>query len=346
MVFYPCVFILFVMNSDAVLKDSFFLETYNDIKEIFEGKKSAEEIKKYLYESAQKGETMAQIAGAAKAMAEQALAVECRHETFDVCGTGGSGKSKPFNISTTTAIILASQGVRIAKHGNRKASSVSGSADVLEALGMELPTSVQEMENDIQHKGMAFLFAQVLHPKMKDLMPIRKSLGIRTIFNLLGPLTNPSHPSRQVVGVSSQNLLLPMAQVLRAFKKKSAIVLWGENGLDDATITGKTYFARFEHPEGEIETGSFCPEDFGLLSRSEHEIAGGKNPEENAQIILDILEGKDTGAKRDIVLLNSGIAFRECKKTAGIEEGIALAEKAIFSGDALAMLYRLQGKGE
>jgi len=134
-----------------------------------------------------------------------------------------------------------------------------------------------------------------------------------------------------------------MAQVLQGLKKKSAIVLWGENGLDDASITGKTYFARFEYLEGEIETGSFCPEDFGLSSRSEEDICGGNNPAENAQIILDILKGKDTGPKRDIVLLNSGIAFRECRKTAGIEEGIALAEKAIISGDALAMLHRMQG---
>lgn len=319
-----------------------YQEAYQTFSEIFSGKKSATEIEKILLSIEKKGETFEEIAGAAQAMRENALTVSSETETFDVCGTGGSGKNKPFNVSTTVAFVIASQGICMAKHGNRAASSSSGSADVLEELGINIVSTPQEMEQSLKRNSMAFLFAQVLHPAMKTIMPIRKKIGEKTIFNLLGPLTNPSNPSKQVVGVSSKKNIIPMIKALKLIGKKSAIVLHGEDGLDDATICGKTFFARFSEISPEIEEGIFTPEQFGFLPASSADIVAGKNPYESSQIILNILQGKENGARRDIILLNAGIAFHISGKTASIEEGIALAEKAIISGEAFAVLENLR----
>ncbi|HID91837.1 TPA: anthranilate phosphoribosyltransferase [Candidatus Peregrinibacteria bacterium] len=319
--------------------------------EIFENKKTQEEISNILteltLENLQKNKTYSEnfveiVAGAADAMREHAVPVHCDKETFDVCGTGGSGNSKPFNISTTSSLIIASQNVCVAKHGNRAASSKSGSADVLEALQLNLAQTPPEMSESLKNNNMAFLFAQVLHPAMKYIMPIRKEIGVPTIFNIMGPLTNPSNPTRQVTGVSKREFVLPMAQILQKLGRKSAIVLFGEDGLDDATICGKTYFAQFTEEKPEIEQGYFSPEQFGFLPRIASEIKGGKDTTENAEIMLNILNGRHTGAKRDIVLFNAGIAFYISRKTGSIEEGIALAEKAIITGDALKLLQKLQ----
>jgi len=251
-------------------------------------------------------------------------------------------RGKPFNISTTSSLIIASQNICVAKHGNRAASSKSGSADVLEALQLNLAQTPSEMSESLTKNNMAFLFAQVLHPAMKYVMPIRKQLGVPTIFNIMGPLTNPSNPMRQVTGVSKREFVLPMAKILQKLGRKSAIVLFGEDGLDDATLCGKTYFAQFTEEKPEIEEGYFSPEQFGFLPRLSSEIKGGNNTEENAEIILNILNGTDTGPKRDIVLFNAGIAFYISRKTGSIEEGIALAEKAIITGEALQLLKKLQ----
>ena len=328
-----------------------YASSYELFTQIFENKIDTEEIKNILEEltlenlqtkQIYKNNFVEIIAGAADAMREHAIPVLCEKETFDVCGTGGSGDSKPFNISTTSSIIIASQNVCVTKHGNRAASSKSGSADVLEALKLNLSQTAPEMSESLKKNNMAFLFAQVLHPAMKHIMPIRKAIGVPTIFNIMGPLTNPSNPSRQVTGVSKKDFVLPMAQILKKLGRKSAIVLYGEDGLDDATICGKTYFAQFTEEKPEIEQGYFSPEQFGFLPRTPSEIKGGKNTTENAEIIINILNGTDSGPKRDIVLLNAGIAFYISRKTGSIEEGIALAEKAIISGDALNLLQKLQ----
>jgi len=328
-----------------------YKSSYSLFSEIFENKKTPIEITNILtelsLENLQKNKIYSEnfveiVAGAADAMREHAISVHCKKETFDVCGTGGSGNSKPFNISTTSSLIIASQNVCVAKHGNRAASSKSGSADVLEELHFNLAQNSEEMSKSLEINNMAFLFAQVLHPAMKYVMPVRKALGIPTIFNIMGPLTNPSNPTRQVTGVSKKEFVLPMTKILQRLGRKSAIVLFGEDGLDDATICGKTYFAKFTEEKPEIEEGYFIPEQFGFLPRTAFEIAGGKNPKENAEIILNILNGTDTGPRRDIVLFNAGIAFYISRKTASIEEGIALAEKAIISGDAIKLLKKLQ----
>jgi len=328
-----------------------YKSSYSLFSEIFKNKKTPIEITNILtelsLENLQKNKIYSEnfveiVAGAADAMREHAISVLCEKETFDVCGTGGSGDSKPFNISTTSSLIIASQNICVAKHGNRAASSKSGSADVLEELHFNLAQNSKEMSKSLEINNMAFLFAQVLHPAMKYVMPIRKSLGFPTIFNIMGPLTNPSNPTRQVTGVSKKEFVLPMAKILQRLGRKSAIVLFGEDGLDDATICGKTYFAKFTEEKPEIEEGYFTPEQFGFLPRTAFEIAGGKNPKENAEIILNILNGTDTGPRRDIVLFNAGIAFYISRKTASIEEGIALAKKAIMSEDAIRLLKKLQ----
>ncbi len=328
-----------------------YKSSYELFSEIFENKKTPEDITHILQEltleNLQKNPIYSEnfvdiVAGAADAMREHAFAVESEKETFDVCGTGGSGNSKPFNISTTSSLIIASQNICVAKHGNRAASSKSGSADVLEALQLNLAQTPSEMSESLTKNNMAFLFAQVLHPAMKYVMPIRKQLGVPTIFNIMGPLTNPSNPMRQVTGVSKREFVLPMAKILQKLGRKSAIVLFGEDGLDDATLCGKTYFAQFTEEKPEIEEGYFSPEQFGFLPRLASEIKGGNNTAENAEIILNILNGTDTGPKRDIVLFNAGIAFYISRKTGSIEEGIALAEKAIITGEALQLLKKLQ----
>ncbi|HID91956.1 TPA: anthranilate phosphoribosyltransferase, partial [Candidatus Peregrinibacteria bacterium] len=269
--------------------------------EIFSGKVCENELEKILKFLAEKGETVQEISAAAKVMKNFAIPVEIsgksgkKVEIFDVCGTGGSGNAKTFNLSTTVAFVMAAGGVKTAKHGNRKASSQSGSADVLEALNIEISLDPKKMQENLETKNMSFLFAQVLHPAMKYVMPVRKKLAIRTIFNFMGPLTNPAHTQKQLVGVSEKSLVLPMAQILKKLGKKSAMVVYGEDGLDEITLTGKTYYAKFlENPENsnssEIITGEISPEDFGFKTVSHSEISGG-NPEKNAEIILGIFSG-------------------------------------------------------
>lgn len=317
-----------------------FSKSYEVFTDIFEGKKTSEEIEDILRELSSRGETFEEIAGAAKAMKEHAIPVSLPFETFDVCGTGGSNTAKTFNISTTVAIILASADIKIAKHGNRAASSKSGSADVLEALGIKVSITPKEMEENIKKNNLSFLFAQILHPKMKEIMPIRKKIGTRTIFNLLGPLTNPSNPSRQVVGVSDKKFLYPIAKALCLLEKKSAIVLWGEDGLDEATIRGKTYFITLNE-SGITKEGFFTPEEFGLKTIYKEEKIEGGTPEENAKIITSILKNEKKGYEKDIVLFNAGIAFWIAEKTSSIKEGINLAEKQIASNDAYNFLKTL-----
>ncbi len=318
-----------------------FLESYSLFSDIFDGKKSSEEIEDILRSLAENGESFEEIAGAAQAMREHATEVVVPFETFDVCGTGGSAASKAFNVSTTVAFILASAGVKVAKHGNRAASSKSGSADVLESLGAKITLSPQEMQKNLVDHNLSFLFAQVLHPAMKNLMPIRKKIGSRTIFNLLGPLTNPTNPTRQLVGVSDQKYIIPMIEAMKLLGKKSAMVVWGEDGLDEVTLRGNTFYAKLSH-DGTITQGKLFPEQFGISSiSSDMPIAGGP-PDENAKIITALLQNVLFGSERDLLLLNAGIAFWVAQKTASIEEGIALAEKQIITGEAYALLNTLR----
>jgi anthranilate phosphoribosyltransferase len=280
--------------------------------------------------------------GAARAMLSKSLKVDFNNDTFDICGTGGSGNSKPFNISTASSIVLASQGVCIAKHGNRAVSSKSGSADVLESLGVKILLTPKNISKSLLKNNIAFLFSQVFHPAMKSLMPIRKEIAKKTIFNILGPLTNPSLPSRQVVGVSNKNNILPMIKSLKKLGRKSAMVLFGEDGLDDATLSGKTFFAKFSEENPEINEGFFYPEEFGLNSVLSNSIMSVQNSIESAKIIEDIFLNREKSSRRNIVIFNAGIGFYVSKFSSSIKDGINLARKSIESGDAYNILQKLR----
>lgn len=318
-------------------------ESFDIFTKIFSGTYPLNQLEKLLCTLSDLGETTKEITGAAMAMKNAALEVPVSSEVFDVCGTGGSGTAKTFNISTTVSIILAAGGIKMAKHGNRAASSQSGSADVLEVLGINLADTPEQMAKNIEEKNIAFLFAQVLHPAMKHVMPTRKKIGKRTIFNLLGPLTNPANPSKQLVGVSDKKFLEPMITTLKAMEKKSAMVVCGEDGLDEVTLTGKTFFAKYSDVFPEIEYGEIYPEQFGFLRVSHEEISGGEATK-NAQIIEEIFSGSLQGPKKDIVLLNAGVAFYTAQKTASIEEGISLAAEIIESGLAMKKLEEMRKK--
>lgn len=304
--------------------------------EIFSGKISENILEKILLLLAKKGETSLEITTAAAVMQKFSIKIKAG-ETFDVCGTGGSGKAKTFNLSTTVAFIMAAGGVKTAKHGNRKASSQSGSADLLEELGIEISVSPEIMEQNLQKKNMSFLFAQVLHPAMKYVMPVRKRIAKRTIFNFMGPLTNPSNPTAQLVGVSKKEMLVPVAEALKNLGKKSVMVVYGEDGLDEITLTGKTFYAEFSEHHPEISTGEISPEQYGMKKVTHSEIKGG-SPSQNAEIITGIFSGKINGPKKDILLLNAGFGFYIAGKSDSPEEGILLAKEIIDSGKAMQLL--------
>lgn len=276
-----------------------------------------------------KGEAITEITGCARAMRNMAVPVKLKSEyAIDTCGTGGDG-GKTFNISTAASIIAAAGGVKVAKHGNRAVSSKSGSADVLKELGININLEKSKVEKSIDDLGMGFLFAPIYHSAMKNVAGIRRELGVRTIFNILGPLTNPAFVKGQVMGVYDNSLVEPIAKVLLNLGCERALVIHGNDGLDEITTTTATSVC--EVKDGEIKKYEIKPEDFGMKLSSFEDIAGGDS-KQNADIIIDILKGK-TGPKRDIVVLNSAAALYVGKKAENIEDGIILASKIIDSGD-------------
>ncbi len=301
-----------------------------------------------------KGETVDEITGAARVMREHAtpIRVEPRpapvvaidrdeinvdYETIlDTCGTGGDD-TNTFNISTTTAFVVAAAGVRVAKHGNRAVSSRCGSADVLEALGVNLDVTPERVEACIREIGIGFLYAPLLHSAMRHVAPVRREIGIRTIFNVLGPLTNPAGASRQVLGVYRRDLTGKLARVLQRLGSERAFVVHGHDGLDEITITGPTYVAELRN--GAVEEYEIHPGEFGLPTAPPESIHGG-NAEENARIVRAVLEG-ERGPRRDVVLLNAAAALLVAGATKDMMWGLRMAEEAIDSGRALEKLERL-----
>jgi anthranilate phosphoribosyltransferase len=251
---------------------------------------------------------------------------------MEIVGTGGDGTGT-FNISTTSAFVIAGAGVPVAKHGNRSMSSKSGAADCLENLGADLSISPEKCEYVLNNCGMCFMFAQSFHKSMKYVGPTRKEIGIRNIFNILGPLTNPAGATMQVMGVYSEELCEPLAKVLINLGVEKGMVIYGCDGMDEATVTTKTYCAEIK--DGEIKTYYITPEEMGLGKYDIADLIGGDG-KENAQITIDILSGKEKGAKRDAVLLNSGIALYVAGKAKDIKSGVDLAREIIDSGKALA----------
>ena len=283
------------------------------------------------------GETADEVIGAARAMRERALLVECRRAPLmDVCGTGGDG-SGSFNVSTTVAFVVAGAGVAVAKHGNRAMSSHCGSADVLEALGADLESASSHAQRLLERHGIAFLFAQRHHPAMRVVAPVRREIGIRTLFNLLGPLTNPANVTHQVVGVAQENAVLLMAKALRALGRQRAAVIHSEDGMDEVSLAGATRVVEWDGSR--FVEYTIAPEMFGVQRRPAAEIAGG-SPQVNAQLIEQVLAGRP-GAHRDVVLLNAGLALYIARMSQDIRAGIAAAERSIGSGAARHALEML-----
>jgi anthranilate phosphoribosyltransferase len=307
------------------------------MKEIMEGRTTDAQIGSFLTALRIKGETVDEITGAARIMRDKAATIKAPEGVLDTCGTGGD-MSHTFNISTTTALVVAAAGIPVAKHGNRAVSSHSGSADVLESLGIRIELSPDKVEKCLSDTGFGFLFAPLFHPAMKYAIGPRREMGIRTIFNILGPITNPAGAKRQILGVFSSKLTDPLAQVLGNLGAEDAMVVHGEDGLDEITITNGTKVSRYVN--GGVENMYFSPEDFGL-TRAKKEDLIGKGREENAAMTLNILKGEH-GPKRDIVLINSAAALTVSGKTADLLEAIEMARASIDSGKALQKLEEIK----
>jgi anthranilate phosphoribosyltransferase len=298
--------------------------------QIMDGAAAQEDIAAFLLGLSKRGETVAELTGAARVMRAKALSIMAPADSVDCCGTGGD-MSGTYNISTAVAIVAAACGVPVAKHGNRSASSKSGAADVLEALGIDLDIPQNKLEEALRLYNFAFLMAPRHHQAMQNVMPVRRSLGVRTIFNLLGPLSNPAGAQFQLLGVYDRKWILPMAQTLRDLGSKCAWVVHGEDGLDEITTTGKTYVAKLEH--GEITEMTLSPEDFGLMKIGRGEDLKGGSAQDNAIALREILEGKKN-AYRDIVLANTAAVLMIAGKVKDLTQGVTLAAKAIDSGAA------------
>jgi len=304
------------------------------MNEIMSGTATDVQKSAYLTALSMKGETIEEITGSAEEMRAHALKIEKEGDVLEIVGTGGDG-SNSFNISTTSSIVIASSGVSVAKHGNRAASSKSGAADCLEALGVDLNLEPEQNAKVLKEAGICFLFAQKYHTAMKYVGPIRKELGVRTVFNILGPLTNPAVPTYQVLGVYDASLLDPMAKVLKNLGIKRGAVVFGQEKLDEISAVGPTSIREIK--DGEILSYEIKPEDFGLESAEADALKGG-TPAENALITKAILNGEERGGKRTAVLMNAGMALYISGKAENIADGIRLAGELIDSGKAAAKL--------
>ncbi len=311
--------------------------------EIMSGGATPAQIGAFITALRMKGESIDEIVGAVKVMRRKATRIDSGVDMaagevlVDTCGTGGDGAGT-FNVSTAAAFVVAGAGVPVAKHGNRAVSSPCGSADVLEALGVNLDISPQQVSSCIREIGIGFLFAPMLHGAMKHAIGPRREIGIRTIFNILGPMTNPAGANVQVMGVFDRSLTGVLARVLGRLGSRRALVVWGEGNLDELTVTGTSYIS--EMNQGKVVDYTVAPEDVGLRRAGMEEIRGGDTAGESAQMLRDVLAG-DEGARLDMVLLNSGAALMAAGKATGLEEGVRLARSVIASGAALDMLDRL-----
>jgi len=329
-------------------------EAIEVMTQIMDGETTEAQIASFLTALRMKGETVEEITGCARVMRDHAIQVRVAKpkeqivdidrdeinidwETIvDTCGTGGDN-THTFNISTTTAFVVAGAGVLVAKHGNRSVSSRCGSADVVEALGVNLEVPRGIVEKCVNNIGIGFLYAPSLHAAMRYAISPRKQIGIRTVFNILGPLTNPARATSQVLGVYKPELTETLAYVLKGLGSKRAFIVYGKDALDEISITGKTRISELNR--GEVRTYDVQPEDFGLERGTLDDIRGG-DTKENARITRDILEGKD-GPRRDIVLLNAGFALCAAGKVENVKDGIKMARESIDSGKALKKLEKL-----
>ena len=329
------------MIKEAIIKivnkeDLSFDEAYAVMNEIMNGETTPTQNAAFLAAlstKSAKAETTGEIAGCAKAMREHATPVDTDFDLFEIVGTGGDNAGS-FNISTTSAIVAAAGGMKVSKHGNRAASSKCGTADCLEALGVNIDEDPDKCRELLEKVGICFFFAQKYHNSMKYVGAIRKELGFRTVFNILGPLTNPAHPKRQLLGVYDEYLIEPLAKVLMELGVKRGMVVYGMDKLDEISLSAPTKICEIK--DGSLHTYEIKPEDIGLSRCKKDDLAGG-DPKENAAITLSILKG-EKGAKRDAVLLNAGAALYIGEKAKSMQEGINLAARLIDSKKALKVL--------
>lgn len=326
------------MMKDSVLKvatkeNLSYEEMRQSMDEIMSGQATQVQVASFLTALSLKRETIEEITAAAEEMRRHAVHLEHEMDVLEIVGTGGD-KSNSFNISTTSAFVISAAGIPVAKHGNRAASSKSGAADVLEALGVNLMIDEVKSKKILEKISMCFLFAQKYHPAMRYVGPVRKELGIRTIFNILGPLTNPAGANMQLLGVYSEDLLEPMAKALANLGVQRGMVVYGKDGLDEISVSAPT--AVCEIQDGQMTTYEITPEEFGLERCQKEDLAGG-TAEDNAQITKAILSG-EKGPKRNAVLLNSAAAIHIARPFISIKEAIKMAEELIDSGKAMEQL--------
>ena len=332
------------MIKEAIVKivnkeDLTYQEAYAVMNEIMNGETSPTQNAAFLASLSTKSaraETTEEIAGCAAAMRDHATRVETGMDVFEIVGTGGDN-AQSFNISTTAAIVAASGGMKVAKHGNRAASSNSGTADCLEALGVNISQSPKKCVELLNEVGMCFFFAQKYHTSMKYVGAIRRELGFRTVFNILGPLTNPASPKMQLLGVYDAYLVEPLAQVLINLGVKRGMVVYGTDKLDEISLSAPTKICEIK--DGWVKSYTIKPEDFGFERCTKDDLKGG-TPDDNARITRDILSGKK-GHQRNAVLLNAGAALYIGGKSDSMKEGVSLAAELIDSGKALQTLEKL-----
>ena len=313
------------------------------MNEIMSGEATPAQIGSFITALRMKGETIDEIVGAVKVMREKATRIDTGIDTaagevlVDIVGTGGDG-SGSFNVSTTTSFVVAAAGVPVAKHGNRAVSSHCGAADVIEALGVNLGLSPERVGACVREVGIGFLFAPMMHGAMKYAIGPRREIGIRTLFNILGPMTNPAGANVQLTGVFAPELTTVLAEVLMRLGMKRAVIVWGEGNLDEVTVTGATHVADGHH--GEVHTSILRPETVGLRTASMADIRGGKTAAESAGQVRAVLGG-EPGPKLDMVLLNAGTALMAAGVASDVTAGIERARECIASGAALAKLEQL-----
>lgn len=333
------------MIKEAIVKivdkqDLTYDEAYQVISEIMNGKTTPTQNAAFLAAlstKSTKAETIEEITGCAAAMRDAALKFENDLDLLEIVGTGGDN-AHSFNISTTSAIVIASSGIMVAKHGNRAASSLCGTADCLEALGVNIDLEPEKCRELLNEVGFCFFFAQKYHSSMKYVGSIRKELGFRTVFNILGPLTNPANPKRHLLGVYDRSLAEPVAEVLMKLGSKRGMVVFGTDKLDEISLSSPTFIC--EYKDGWKRNYEITPEQFGFERCNKDDLRGGST-EENAAITRAILSGEDKGNKRNAVLMNAGAAIYIGGKADSFEEGIRIAAGLIDSGKAFATLEKL-----
>ena len=331
-----------VLNKLVEKQNLSFEETRDLFTQIMDGKLTDVQIAGILVALRSKGETTEEIAGATSVMREKSLKVplseEIRERIVDTCGTGGDLKGT-FNISTTVALVVAACGVPVAKHGNRSVSSKCGSADILEAFGVKIDLTPEQVAKCIEETNFGFMFAPKFHPAMASVVRPRKELGIRTVFNLLGPMTNPAGAKRQLMGVFADYLTEKLSEVLLKLGTKKAFIVHGKDGTDEITICDMTKITEISN--GNIKSYVISPEDFGIRRASFDEIKGGETLEENKEIVRRVLTGEEKGAKRNVVLLNATFALLAAEKVSSVEEGIELANSVIEEGKPYELLCEI-----